>query len=81
MFSPLCAYSNDFFDTLKTYTEKDNSYPVYNLNVTVYDNEDFFYDYDIKGTPTLLLYNKTTGKIEEELVGVKTLEELPYLKK
>ena len=80
IFSPVCVYCNEFYSTLVDYTSKDNAYPLYKLNVDILENYFAWEDYQISGTPTLILYDKVNGKILDAYVGVQDLDKLPVIK-
>lgn len=79
IFSPTCVYCNEFYDTLVDYTKKDNAYSLYKLNVDILENYFAWEDYNVSGTPTLVLYDKANDKVLNSFAGVQELEKLPVI--
>lgn len=77
MFSPLCTYCDDFYDTLSKYEELESSYPIYKINVDVRENIGVWEKFNLEGTPTLLLVDKEEETILKSFVGVQPFEDLP----
>lgn len=76
-YSPQCGFCNRFSGIVKEYTELPNSYPLYTVDVSKPKNQQAWDEYELEGTPALLLID---GKKQKEIArntGIRRLEEMP----
>lgn len=80
-YSSDCSYCIKFAPTVKEYTEKEDSLPIYMFDSTIEDSfgvaQEMIEKYElvIEGTPSLVLVRD--GVVEDVLVGIQEIENIP----
>lgn len=78
-YMPTCVHCQEFKPTLEKYVTQENALNLYKVNLALPTEQKTWSQFEVEGTPTLLLVKEENGKkVEvERFVGVQELKNIP----